>query len=865
MPGYANSLGTDLFYSVATTGSYYGAAVGGTLTGSSGNDKLRGNGVGDTLVGGAGDDTYIVSSLKDIVVENPGGGDDTVWSYVPKYTLGANVENLVLYTNAWYGEGNALDNVLVSTISGQTLNGGAGNDVLIAQANNTTFIEAKGNGSDVIYGFNATDTIRLDNYGLTTFAQVQAISSQVGADTILNFANGEHLILKNTLATTLTADNFLLSLDTSKMTSTFSDDFNTLSLAMNGGTWLTQFGNGTSPQVGMRTLPSNGELEVYMDAAYKGSGKTALGINPFSINNGILTITAAPTPTSDLSVLGNLPYTSGLLTTRTTFSQEYGYFEIRAKMPSGQGFWPSFWLLPSNGTWPPEIDVFEQLGGDPSTVYMTEHYTTAANPNTADQAKINVDTTQWHTYGVNWGPNTITYYIDGQAVAEMPTPASMKTEMYMLVNMAVGGWAGTPVAGSTAQMQVDYVKAYATADTVSTTINGVHTTYTPSTSTATVSSTSTTGSTSSAVTTTTVTASYVAPKAVADSFSTTEGGKLTVDAAHGVLANDTHDTALTLSATLQTGPAHGTLTFAADGSFTYTANAGYHGTDTFTYVAKDSSGATSTATDTINVAQVLPTVGADKVSTAYATPVTINASALLANDTDSAGYALSVTNVSGASHGTVSMNAQGVITFTPDAFFNGDASFTYTASDAYGDSAQGTVTVSVAAEAKPTTTYIYGTAGNDVIDKHVSTYGWMINGGDGNDIIMGGAGNNSLNGGAGNDTIVGGAGNDIITGGPGADKMTGGGGQDTFVFNPGDLMSIAKGPVDQITDFVSGSTSSVHDVLRFVGFSKSATLNYTATNSDGSYTYHLTDGANSGDIIIQSGGHKLVSGDYLFM
>ena len=787
-------------------------------------------------------------------------------SYTPKYTLGANVENLILYANAWYGQGNALDNVLVSTISGQTLDGGAGNDVLIGQASNTSFIETKGNGSDTIYGFDTTDTIRLDSYGLTSFAQVKALTSQVGADAVLSFANGEKLVLKNTLTTSLTADNFLLGLDTSKLTSTFSDDFNTLSLKMNGGTWLTQYGNGDVNNLTKHTLSSNGELEAYMDASYNGTSKTALGINPFAIDNGILTITAAPTPAQDLQYLGNLSYTSGLLTTKTSFSQEYGYFEIKAKLPSGSGFWPAFWLLPADNTWPPELDVFEQLGGDPSTVYMTTHTKTATSSNLMDQVKIDVDTTQWHTYGVNWGPSTITFYIDGQAVAEMATPDTMKKEMYMLLNLAVGGWGGTPVAGSTAQMQVDYVKAYATADTVSTTVNGVHSAYSPTTSaTASLSSPAVAPLAASAVVASPSVVTHTAPKAVGDSFSINEGGKLILDAAHGVLANDTHDAALTLGAALQTGPSHGTLSLAADGSLTYTASDGYHGADSFTYLARDSSGASMAATAIINVAQVLPTVGADKITASYATPTTVNAATLLANDSDSAGYALSVTSVSGATHGTVAMNAQGVITFTPDAFFSGLASFTYTAADAYGDAAQGTVTVSVAPEIRPLSTYIYGTAGNDVIDKHTSGYGWMINGGAGNDTILGGAGANSLNGGAGNDVIVGGTGNDVITGGAGADKMTGGGGADVFVFTPGDLTSLSRGAVDQITDFVSGSAASLHDTLRFMGFGKAASLTYAATNSDGSYTYHLNDGANSGDLIIQSDGHKLVAGDYLFM
>ena len=519
MSAYANALGTSLYYSATTTNSYYGAALGQTLTGTSGNDKLRGNGTGDTLVGGKGDDTYIVSSLKDLVVENTDGGNDTVMSYTPKYTLGANVENLILYANAWYGQGNALDNVLVSTISGQTLDGGAGNDVLIGQASNTSFIETKGNGSDTIYGFDTTDTIRLDSYGLTSFAQVKALTSQVGADAVLSFANGEKLVLKNTLTTSLTADNFLLGLDTSKLTSTFSDDFNTLSLKMNGGTWLTQYGNGDVNNLTKHTLSSNGELEAYMDASYNGTSKTALGINPFAIDNGILTITAAPTPAQDLQYLGNLSYTSGLLTTKTSFSQEYGYFEIKAKLPSGSGFWPAFWLLPADNSWPPELDVFEQLGGDPSTVYMTTHTKTATSSNLMDQVKIDVDTTQWHTYGVNWGPSTITFYIDGQAVAEMATPDTMKKEMYMLLNLAVGGWGGTPVAGSTAQMQVDYVKAYATADTVSTTVNGVHSAYSPTTSaTASLSSPAVAPLAASAVVASPSVVTHTAPKAVSDSF-----------------------------------------------------------------------------------------------------------------------------------------------------------------------------------------------------------------------------------------------------------------------------------------------------------------------------------------------------------
>ncbi len=66
-----------------------------------------------------------------------------------------------------------------------------------------------------------------------------------------------------------------------------------------------------------------------------------------------------------------------MINTYGTFSQTYGYFEIDAKVPSGQGLWPAFWMLPQSGNWPPEIDVLELLGHDPSTYYVGAHWSGA--------------------------------------------------------------------------------------------------------------------------------------------------------------------------------------------------------------------------------------------------------------------------------------------------------------------------------------------------------------------------------------------------------------------------------------------------------------------------------------------------------
>lgn len=851
MTSYTNYFGTILSDFAPTSRSFWDIATGATVNGTSGNDKIRGNGVADILKGGAGDDTYIVGGQGDQVFEKANEGIDSVLSHAQKFTLGANFEHLMLGTGAWYGQGNAGDNIVTATVNGQTIDGGAGNDVLVSQAKNTKFVVYAGNGSDTIYGFDATDRIQLNNYGLTSFAQVSALTRQVGSDVVLDFTNGEHLLLKGIQASSLKADNFLLSLDSSHMTKTFGDEFNSLSLLSQGGTWRTEYGWGGAGTLSSRTLASNGELQVYMDAGYNGTQKQALNIDPFSIDKGVLTITASPTPDSARSALGDMSYTSGLLTTKMTFAQQYGYFEVRAKLPAADGFWPAFWLLPSDSSWPPELDVFEQLGGDPSTVYVTAISLDANGKRVTDQERTTIDTTQWHTYGVDWEKDTISYFVDGNKVAQMATPDSMKNkEMYMLLNMAVGGWAGDPVAGSSAKMQVDYVHAFATAGTVSTTINGVKTTYTHTTPT---------------VPTSPPPVAVTTPAAANDSYTVKQGSQLTVGSGNSVLANDLHDPLHQLSASLKTGPAHGTLALNADGTFVYKPAAGFSGQDSFTYIAKDANGATSTATAKIDVIHYLPVATGDSLATSYGSTVKVATATLLANDLAATGETLAIKSVSDAKGGTVALDGKGSVIFTPGDGFSGDASFAYTITDSTGATSQTTVKVAVAPEAKPATVYLLGSATDDLFDKHASGYGWMINGGAGNDTIIGGTKANTLNGAEGNDIIIGGAGADTITGGAGADLMTGGAGSNKFAFRPGDLVSLSSGSADRITDFHTSASGSDRDYLIFSGFGKGATLTHTGTNSDGSFIYHLTDGANSGDIVIASGGVKLGAADYLFM
>jgi len=201
-----------------------------------------------------------------------------------------------------------------------------------------------------------------------------------------------------------------------------------------------------------------------------------------------------------------------------------------------------------------------------------------------------------------------------------------------------------------------------------------------------------------ATVTITVTPINDAPVATDDAYSTAEETPLIVPAP-GVLGNDTDLDSSTLTAALVTGPGHGTLTLNANGSFTYTPAANFNSTDTFTYRASDGTAQSSPATVTITVtaSSDAPVAADDAYTTAEDTPLTVPAPGVLGNDTDPDGDQLSAWVVSGTSHGTLTLNANGSFTYTPAADFNGTDTFTYRASDGTLDSNLATVTITVTA------------------------------------------------------------------------------------------------------------------------------------------------------------------------
>lgn len=178
-------------------------------------------------------------------------------------------------------------------------------------------------------------------------------------------------------------------------------------------------------------------------------------------------------------------YTSAKLTTEGKASWTYGKYEIRAKLPEGQGLWPAIWMMPEDmelyDTWPAsgEIDIMELVGNDMNTVHGTLHYgtphTSTGNSYQLPNGESFAD--DFHTFTTEWEPGEIRWYVDGKLFgvqndwyslgSGQPTdftyPAPFDRNFYMQLNVAVGGtWPGSPDASTSfpQQMLVDYVKVY---------------------------------------------------------------------------------------------------------------------------------------------------------------------------------------------------------------------------------------------------------------------------------------------------------------------------------------------------------------------------------------------------------------------
>jgi beta-glucanase (GH16 family) len=258
---------------------------------------------------------------------------------------------------------------------------------------------------------------------------------------------------------------------------TFHDDFDEHPLS--SGQWEPHYAGGASwPEARYwggdgsdfkRKTSYNGEQQIYVDPRYAGRATTPLGLDPFRVRDGVLSIVASRTPPALKPVLFNNEYVSGILTTQRSFSQKYGYFEIRSKIPVGTAVWPAFWLLANDGGWPPEIDVMEGRGERPGDTVMTTHWRVPATGK-VDSCGFDFSvpdaSNHFHDYGVLWQQDRLVYFIDRKPVSDIKAPTGFDDPMYMIVNLAMGskyfGGVGVVDAESpdTVGFEIDRISAY---------------------------------------------------------------------------------------------------------------------------------------------------------------------------------------------------------------------------------------------------------------------------------------------------------------------------------------------------------------------------------------------------------------------
>jgi large repetitive protein len=186
---------------------------------------------------------------------------------------------------------------------------------------------------------------------------------------------------------------------------------------------------------------------------------------------------------------------------------------------------------------------------------------------------------------------------------------------------------------------------------------------------------------------------FATPTAADDSYTLPTGTPFTASAP-GVLGNDT---ATRPTASLLSPPTDSTsFTLNADGSFTYTASPGFSGTDTFTYKAVDFFGR-STATATVTL-HVTPVANPDSYTTPYQTTLDVAAPGVLGNDS---GTTLTVTSHTAPAHGSLTLDGDGSLLYTPNSGYAGGDSFNYTVTDSSNQTSTATVALTVSLPGAP--------------------------------------------------------------------------------------------------------------------------------------------------------------------
>ncbi|MEI6865709.1 glycoside hydrolase family 16 protein [Flavicella sp.] len=225
----------------------------------------------------------------------------------------------------------------------------------------------------------------------------------------------------------------------------WSDEFD-IDGAPNTENWIYDIGTGTNGW-------GNNEEQTYTNNAEN-----------VSVADGILTITAKAD--------GNGGYTSTRLKSQGLQEFTYGRIEARAKLPSGQGTWPAFWILGSNITdvsWPAcgEIDIMEQTGADKNSTIGAFHWLDESSSSTAshsDNKEIENASSEFHLYTLEWSEDEIIVLVDNEHVVTLTNSDNLpfNADFFIVLNIAMGGTLGGEIDSNFTEdtYEIDYVRVY---------------------------------------------------------------------------------------------------------------------------------------------------------------------------------------------------------------------------------------------------------------------------------------------------------------------------------------------------------------------------------------------------------------------
>lgn len=171
-------------------------------------------------------------------------------------------------------------------------------------------------------------------------------------------------------------------------------------------------------------------------------------------------------------------YSSARLVSKGKAAWQYGYIEVRAKLPEGVGTWPAIWMLPEEnrfGGWPKngEIDIMEHVGFDPGVVHGTVHteaFNHVKGTQKGAQKKVETFHDDFHVYAIDWKADKIDFFIDGEKYFTFENTGGEYQEwpfdqpFHLILNIAVGGnWGGQKGVDEKIwpqRMEIDYVRVY---------------------------------------------------------------------------------------------------------------------------------------------------------------------------------------------------------------------------------------------------------------------------------------------------------------------------------------------------------------------------------------------------------------------